>query len=603
MVDLIDSLDEYQREVATTLNGPVCVLAGAGSGKTRAMTHRIAYGVQVGAYRPAQVLALSFTVKAAGEMKERLKKLGCFGVQTSTFHSAAYRQLNYYWPKVLSSSVPNLLTTRERFIAELVKDKVISPSLVKMSGMNSQNFSFNLAAELGWAKVRLVPIDNYAKFAEDNHRSILSSLPAEAVEQVLQLIEQYKAQKKLIDFDDCLTIMTFLIRQNHDIASEIASYYRHFVVDEYQDVSPLQQYLLDLWLGERDNLCVVGDPAQTIYSFSGGSDFFIRSFTNAYKNAKIIKLECNYRSHKEIVDLANKVMEKSPRPSGLVLHAVNHGETMPKSPARFPNSIVNFTSYESDAAEAELIAQNIKSIKRRGESFSETAVLFRRNIDSLLLKDAFELYQIPYVLSGQTAFFDQAKVKTIIRDINVRALDFKVSKIDKDHDVQVELIKILQKNDFKKSERNVQKRIIPQTFLQLLSLANDEWVKKIPQNTPGETCQKFTLNDFGEYLARLIEIKAQPQIDAVTLSTLHSAKGLEWDRVFLAGVYQGLLPLNTIDFTNIDDLEEERRLLYVGITRARKQLYVSYAFGKHASARSKRRKSQFLDFAKFQKFA
>ncbi|MCG2803429.1 MAG: ATP-dependent helicase, partial [Cellulomonas sp.] len=260
--DLLEALDPDQREVARALVGPVCVLAGAGTGKTRAITHRIAYGVRTGVYRPSSVLAVTFTARAAGEMRTRLRALGVAGVQARTFHAAALRQLGYFWPKVVGGAPPRLVEAKAPLIAEAGRRVGVQVDRIAVR---------DLASEVEWAKVSLVAADDYVAAAQATGRGEVSSADPQAVARLLAAYEDVKTERGVIDFEDVLLLLAAMLVDHCVVADEVRAQYRHFVVDEYQDVSPLQQYLLDQWLGGRHELCVVGDPAQTIYSFAGAS--------------------------------------------------------------------------------------------------------------------------------------------------------------------------------------------------------------------------------------------------------------------------------------------------------------------------------------------
>lgn len=278
-------LDPEQREVATTLRGPVCVLAGAGTGKTRAITHRIAYGVQSGQLMPASVLAVTFTNRAAGEMRGRLRNLGAGGVQARTFHSAALRQLQYFWPKAVGGDVPRLLERKIQFVAE---------AGARCRIRLDRNELRDVTGEIEWAKVtQTVPAD-YPAAALKSGREAPRDLAE--IAQIYGTYEQLKRDRGMIDFEDVLLLTVGILQDRHDIAEQIRTQYQHFVVDEYQDVSPLQQRLLDLWLGERDSLCVVGDASQTIYSFTGATPDHLLNFRTRYPQATVVKLVRDYRS-------------------------------------------------------------------------------------------------------------------------------------------------------------------------------------------------------------------------------------------------------------------------------------------------------------------
>lgn len=282
---VLDGLDPEQREVATALHGPVCVLAGAGTGKTRAITHRIAFGVRAGILQPSSVLAVTFTNRAAGEMRGRLRELGAGGVQARTFHSAALRQLQYFWPKAVGGDLPRLLERKIQLVAE---------SAARCRIRLDRNELRDVTSEIEWAKVtQTVPSDYPAAVAKS-----LRDAPRDSSEisQIYGMYEQLKRDRAVIDFEDVLLLTVGILQDRHDIADQIRRQYHHFVVDEYQDVSPLQQRLLDLWLGDRDNLCVVGDASQTIYSFTGATPDHLLNFRTRHPSATVVKLVRDYRS-------------------------------------------------------------------------------------------------------------------------------------------------------------------------------------------------------------------------------------------------------------------------------------------------------------------
>src|SRR5450759_5000438 len=293
--DILDALDPEQREVAASPSGPMCVLAGAGTGKTRAITHRIAYGVLSGAYQPQRVLAVTFTARAAGEMRTRLRELGVPGVQTRTFHAAALRQLHYFWPQAIGGAAQEVLPHKASVVAEAGSRLRLHLDRAAVR---------DLAAEVEWAKVSMLTPETYAAAARRAGRDP-AGLDATAMARVLQTYEEVKAERGVIDFEDVLLLTVGILGEREDIARAVRSQYRHFVVDEYQDVNALQQRLLDLWVGERDDVCVVGDAAQTIYSFTGATPRHLLDFPRRYPTAQVVKLVRNYRSTPQIVALAN----------------------------------------------------------------------------------------------------------------------------------------------------------------------------------------------------------------------------------------------------------------------------------------------------------
>ncbi|HYJ75184.1 MAG TPA: ATP-dependent helicase, partial [Kineosporiaceae bacterium] len=259
---VLAGLDPEQREVATALGGPVCVLAGAGTGKTRAITHRIAYGVHSGVYVPQHVLAVTFTARAAGELRTRLRALGVGGVQARTFHAAALRQLSYFWPQTVGGQPPRLQEHKAPLVAEAASRLRLSVDRAAVR---------DLAAEVEWAKVSLLVPQAYAEAARRAGHAEPGGFDLATVARLLEVYEQVKTDRGVIDFEDVLLLTVGVLQEYRHVTDAVRAQYRHFVVDEYQDVNALQQRLLDLWRGDRDDLCVVGDPSQTIYSFTGAS--------------------------------------------------------------------------------------------------------------------------------------------------------------------------------------------------------------------------------------------------------------------------------------------------------------------------------------------
>lgn len=301
---VLAGLDPEQRAVATALHGPVCVLAGAGTGKTRAITHRIAYGVRTGAFQPQQVLAVTFTARAAGEMRGRLRQLGADGVQARTFHAAALRQLQYFWPRAVGGEVPRLLERKVQLVAEAAG----------RSGLRVQRTELrDLTSEIEWAKVTQIVPDDYPVAVLKAGREAPRD-PAE-IARVYATYEQTKRDRNVIDFEDVLLLTAAILEDRPEIAEQVRAQYRHFTVDEYQDVSPLQQRLLDQWtgaaVGAGAGLCVVGDASQTIYSFTGATPDYLLNFRTRHPDATVVKLVRDYRSTPQVVHLANGLLAQA----------------------------------------------------------------------------------------------------------------------------------------------------------------------------------------------------------------------------------------------------------------------------------------------------
>ncbi|WP_341747086.1 ATP-dependent helicase, partial [Dermatophilus congolensis] len=296
---VLRGLDEAQREVAANPLGPMCVLAGAGTGKTRAITHRIAYGVLSGAVVPQRLLAVTFTARAAGELRQRLRGLGVSGVQTRTFHAAALRQLHYFWPRAVGGALPDVLPHKASLVAEVAR---------RLKLPSDRAVVRDLAAEIEWSKVGMLTADTYVSVAERVGR-VAPGVDRVMMARVIEEYEQVKAARRVVDFEDVLLLMVGLLLEYPQVVREVREQYRHFVVDEYQDVNVVQQRLLDLWVGDRSDVCVVGDPAQTIYSFTGASAEHLLGFGRRFEGARVVRLERNYRSSPQVVNLANAMLE------------------------------------------------------------------------------------------------------------------------------------------------------------------------------------------------------------------------------------------------------------------------------------------------------
>lgn len=347
--DLLAGLDPEQREVASALHGPVRVLAGAGTGKTRAITHRIGYGVACGVYDPHKLLAVTFTTRAAGEMRHRLRGLGAGGVQARTFHSAALRQVRYFWSQVYGGEPPELMASKLPILGPAAKRNQVDTDPATLR---------DLAGEIEWAKVSNVRPDEYEHIARQRDRDVPGGDPKQ-IAHVFATYEELKREARRMDMEDVLLCCAALLVDDERVAAQVRRQYQHFVVDEFQDVSPIQQALLDLWLGGRDTLCVVGDPAQTIYSFAGASANYLREFTRRYPQATSVEL-VRTRSTPQIVEAANKLM--SAGASGAV-RLLSQQE---------PGMQVRYAELPDEVAEADFVAEQISALAAAGGRWRES---------------------------------------------------------------------------------------------------------------------------------------------------------------------------------------------------------------------------------------
>ncbi|MFF0302359.1 ATP-dependent DNA helicase UvrD2 [Streptomyces sp. NPDC004562] len=564
---VLEGLDPEQREVATALHGPVCVLAGAGTGKTRAITHRIAYGVRAGILQPASVLAVTFTARAAGEMRGRLRQLGAAGVQARTFHSAALRQLQYFWPKAVGGSMPRLVDRKIQLVADAAADCRIRLD---------RNELRDVTAEIEWSKVtQTIPAD-YALAAAKAGREAPRD-PAE-IAQLYTVYEDLKRDRAVIDFEDVLLLTVAVLQDRQDIAEQVRSQYQHFVVDEYQDVSPLQQRLLELWLGDRDSLCVVGDASQTIYSFTGATPDHLLDFRSRHPGATVVKLVRDYRSTPQVVRLANGLLSQARG------RAADHRLELVSQ--RDPGPEPVYTEYTDEPAEAEGAARRIRDLMDAGVPAAEIAVLFRTNSQSETYEQALADAGIPYQLRGAERFFDRPEVrKASVALRGAARFGGNDSLLDDAVDLPSQVRAVLSGEGWT-SEPPAGSGAVRERWESLAALVH--------------LAQDFAAAKSGATLADLVaeldeRANAQhaPTVQGVTLASLHSAKGLEWDAVFLVGVAEGMMP---ISYAKTDEqVEEERRLLYVGVTRARRHLHVSWALTRAPGGRPNRRPSRFLD--------
>jgi DNA helicase-2/ATP-dependent DNA helicase PcrA len=557
---LLAALDDDQRVVAEALLGPVCVLAGAGTGKTRAITHRIAYGVASGAYDPARVMALTFTSRAAAELRVRLRALGAEGVQARTFHAAALAQLNHFWPLVVGGSAPRVLEYKGRVLgeaAERLKLRVDVPTLR------------DVAAEIEWRKVSALGMEEY-----EQRLAARGAPGALSPEQMLALVaayEQLKDERRMLDFEDVLLATAGMIESEPSVAMHVRESYRHFVIDEYQDVSPAQQQLLDLWLGGRRDLCVVGDASQTIYSFAGATPQYLLDFERRFPDTTVVRLERNYRSTSAIIGVANRLMRG--RAGALQLQAVAEVEGRADAAAA---AVVEPTvvAYADELAEARGVATRIRERVDAGVPPETIAVLMRVNSQTAILERALEEVGVGSRVRGAARFFDRPEVREAVHALRAAALTIAGEPLFKSvSDVLRSMGWTVQAPDGPGAVRA--------RWESLNAIAR--LVDDAPQGT--------TFRQFADELRARAEAQHEPTVSAVTLATLHSAKGLEWDEVYIIGLTEGMLPIAYAK--GFDAIDEERRLLYVGITRARRRLSLSWARASGAH-RGEREPSRFL---------
>ncbi|CRK61896.1 ATP-dependent DNA helicase UvrD/PcrA, actinomycete paralog [Alloactinosynnema sp. L-07] len=557
--DPLAGLDPEQLAAVTAPRGPVCVLAGAGTGKTRTIVSRIGNLIHAGHISASQVLAVTFTARAAGEMRTRLRALDIHGAQARTFHAAALRQLRYFWPRVVGGEQWQLLDGKLRLVGHA------SHRL----GLGSERETLrDLAGEIEWAKASLVGPEDYPAAAARAHRE--TPAPAEQIAKVYAGYEELKNRAQQLDFDDLLLHTAAALEEHSAVAEEFRDRYRCFVVDEYQDVTPLQQRVLDAWLGRRDDLTVVGDANQTIYSFAGASPRPLLDFTRRFPEATVVRLERDYRSTPQVVSLANRVISAArDRPAGSRLRLIGQRPTGPEP---------RFVEFDDEPAEAAAVAGRIKDLIDAGVPLSEIAVLFRINAQSEVYEAALAGLDIPYLVRGGERFFARQEVRQAMATLRTAAVQAPRGELP-------ELVRALLGPLGLTAEPPAggSARERWESLLALVELAE-------------ELTATVADADLPRYVHELdLRLQAQhpPTVEGVTLATLHAAKGLEWDAVFLVGMVDGTLPIQHAD-GNDAAVEEERRLLYVGVTRARVHLSLSWALARAEGGKRYRRRSRFL---------
>ena len=556
MNELLENLDPEQREVVTHEGGPLVVLAGAGTGKTRAITHRIAYGAHTGQLPAQHVLALTFTAKAAGEMRSRLRGLGVPQVQARTFHSAALRQLRYFWPDFAQGPFPELMDGKFGPLRRILLELGIEPERETIR---------DIAAEMEYASVNLVGIDDYPTFAQS--RELPPGIDTTAMVAIMRAYADYKTTNRLIDYQDVLLILSGVMASTPHIAAQIHQQYRHFVVDEFQDVSPIQYELLKNWLGERDSLCVVGDPAQTIYTFAGARDSYLMNLGNVLPQARTISLVRNYRSTPPIVEAANKVLAHTGR-NRMVLQPQRSGGVAP-----------TFHEYPDDASESAGVAQRIAAQISSGVPAHDIAILFRTNGQSPAFEHALDEHGIHYLVRGGEQFFARPEIRQAGALLRANMSQRKPGQLDT---VVSDLLTTL-------GWQEVGPRVhgaVRARWESLNALVN--LAKQMQQDSD----MPVPLSEFVAELEQRAEAQHAPSVEGVTLASVHAAKGLEWPHVYLVGMSEGLMPISYAATPLA--VAEERRLFYVAVTRAQDTLTVSWSQARQASAQSTRKPSRFI---------
>jgi DNA helicase-2/ATP-dependent DNA helicase PcrA len=534
--EILAALDDDQREVALATRGPVCVIAGAGTGKTRAITHRIAYAAAIGTMDPSKVLALTFTARAAGEMRTRLRSLGVPTVAARTVHSAALKQLIYFWPTVFGGRTPDLMNSKTPFLTEAVNRADLTGEI----RVTSRETMRDIATEIEWAKVsQVAPIDYLDQV---NARQMKPRVKAEHIAAIYVAYESLKKQELAIDFEDVLLLTSAMLEQERVVRERVQDQYRYFTVDEYQDISPIQQRLINAWLGSRKDICVVGDPAQTIYSFAGATPVFLNTFTQRFPEAEVIRLSTGYRSTPEITFAANALLRNSSM--GQELTASNDHGLHP-----------SVDGYKDESGEIAGILSQITTLLSEGTAPQEIAILARTNSQLKGVERAMNSKGLPYQVRSTERFFERQDVRDFLKQVR------QASVLPTEGATWIDEL-----------------RTIAQPYLTGESIDGIAALLHLGRELDGD--DGFTPKTLRGFLREVEDRVTQnnpPTMPVVTLATLHAAKGLEWERVFLMGASEGILPLETGSTGTSDAVvAEERRLFYVGMTRAKVDLHISY---------------------------
>ncbi len=546
---LLADLDASQRRAVVEEHLPLAILAPAGSGKTRVLTRRIAWQIATEVIEPSHVLALTFTRKAAAELRARLRRLGVRdGLTAGTFHAIALAQLRALHEH-RSTSMPALLERKARVLAPLVgggRGPKLTMAITEVAG------------EIEWAQARLIGPASYAAAAESAGRA--PSMPIARVAEIYRKYQDEKRKKHLIDFDDLVRLSAHALEQDVEFAATQRWRFRHLFVDEFQDVSRAQLRLLRAWLGERDDLCVVGDPDQAIYAFAGADPGYLTEIADHFPGATTVRLDVNYRSTPEIVAAARAVLPTSERAE---VRAAGASGPIP-----------TVTKYPDGDAEAKGVATALRTAHTPSRPWSSMAVLYRVNAQSAPFEEALRRSGIPFRVRGDAAFLDRPEVKHALDSLHHLASEAP------GRDFAEHLTDLVADAADASEESRSHREAVAQLGREYLAVATG----------------RGTVTEFLEFLRTSLRGQDDGGIatDAVDLLTFHRAKGLEWDTVFVTGLERGLIPISHSQGDSAA-VAEERRLLYVGLSRAQRSLHVSWAAQRHRGGRlSSRTPSPYL---------
>jgi DNA helicase-2/ATP-dependent DNA helicase PcrA len=531
VADVFAGLNPEQRRAVERVRGPVCVLAGAGSGKTTTITHRIAHQVRSGEFQAKNILAVTFTTKAAGELAGRLERLGAPGVQAKTFHAAALSQLT-----VLGERTLDVLPSKTRILTQAAQGLPESMRKVPVA---------DLAGEIERAKNQRIPPERY-----EAALGRTAPLPAGEMAKLYRRYEELKAKAGLVDFEDLLEQAIAMYETDAAALERFKRRYLAITVDEYQDVNLLQQTLLERWLDGRDELCVVGDDYQAIYAFTGATPHYLLEMPKRYPHAQVIRLERNYRSTPQVLEVANRLASRLGGPTKTLRGA-----------GRGPEPVLRPCS--GTESELAAVVREIRRLHAANVPYEEIAVLYRINARSADYEQALHEAGIPFQVAGG-GFLTRPAMRAALRSLASSSTEIVAT-------VEQLLGKAQFIPDPDPAALSLGELTRQQDLARLLDLAREY--------EDGER----TVREFAAHLRERFDSE-QPR-HAVKLSTYHLAKGLEWDAVILPRLEQRELPF----FRALEQgsIAEERRLLYVGLTRARTHLLLTW--DRH------RQRSQFLD--------
>lgn len=568
----LEDLDPDQYAAVTAPRGPLAIIAGAGTGKTRTITHRIAYLIDKGFVSPQRILAVTFTVRAAGEMRERLHVMGAGTVPTATFHAAALRQLKYFWPQIAGNLQWKLIDSKFSLIARAAGSVLDNPATEQIR---------DIVSEIEWAKASLISAQDYEE--EAGKRTRETPAPAEAIAKIYARYEQMKTSPEgmLLDFDDLLIYTAGAIENHAAVRDEFREQYRSFVVDEYQDVTPLQQRVLDAWMGPRNDLTVVGDANQTIYSFTGADPGFLLGFTHRFEGAVTVRLSRDYRSTPQVVGLANQVISRARGKMASAAARLKLEGQRPDGP------IPIFAQFDDEEAEAAAVAARIKRLIEEGTPASEIAILLRMNAQSMVFEQALTNAGVPFHVRGGQGFFQRPEIKQAMELLTrAAAQQQKLGELHSGVSLVSDVRTLLARIGLSPTEPQGQQARDRWQALNALAILAAEVAQANPT---------IALPGLVDMLRSRAEQHRPPLIDGVTIASIHAAKGLEWDAVFVIGLVEGTLPIRYAIDAGPEQIEEERRLLYVAITRAREFLHLSWALSQKTGGKKTRTRTRFLD--------